>query len=97
MERPQSSSARTIAVDSQRGDGRVDCRMNMPKNNSQFPDILVCDGRTGVCTVEAVAGGAGLSELTEECGKADLQFGCPEYQSTVLIVVFPVSAGWSPG
>lgn len=44
-------------------------------NNSQFPDIRVCDGRTGVCRVGAAAVGTGLSELTEECGKADLQFG----------------------
>ena len=42
---------------------------------SQFPDIRVCDGRTGVCSIGAVAAGAGLSELTEECRKADLQFG----------------------
>jgi hypothetical protein len=66
-------------------------------DNSQFPDIRVCDGRTGVCSIGAVAVGVGLSELTEEYGKADLQFGCSEYHAIVLIVVFPVSAGWSSG
>ena len=66
-------------------------------NLSQFPDIRVCDVRTGVCSVGANTTATGLSELTEECRKADLQFDCPEYHATVLIVVFPVSAGWSPG
>jgi len=66
-------------------------------NLSQFPDIRVCDGRTGVCVVGAVAAKTGLSELNEECRKADLQCSCPEYHATVLIVVFPVSAGWLSG
>ena len=66
-------------------------------DNSQFPDIRVCDVQAGVCIVGAVAVGVGLSELTEECRKADLQFGCSEYHAIVLIVVFPVSARWSSG
>jgi hypothetical protein len=44
-------------------------------NNSQFPDIRVCDGWTVLCSVGVIAVATGLSELTEECGKADLQFG----------------------
>lgn len=64
---------------------------------SQFPDIHVSADRAGVCSVGNNAAGTGLREVAEECGKADLQFGGPEYHVKVLIWVFPVSAGWSSG